>query len=282
MEVNMRHSPLLRTHPANFAFILIAVGVCAWTAVSFATKLTGAETLRVMSQVYNALLDPRSNSGLAVAIVAGVVMCMIVGPALIRLVLSKRAFVAAAVLAMAFLDPLLAVAAVAAVLSAFAFVRFCYGGVGASISSLFDFSAIAWPLRILYTFAGAVLVLAILTMPRLPIDASSFLPWPIFSVYGVLVAFFGLFVSGYLVGNLYFPLIEGSKWAWLAFIASLIALNPVIGAICSALMIVFFVLISFGKNKRTWVGGANNVNRYFTAGTPESEAIGIFHEQGRK
>lgn len=283
----MRHSPLLRTRPANIAFMLIAIVVFIWSAVVIASKTSILNTVELAGLAISVLSDPRSEPAAFLTLLSGIVFSLLCGPAITRALLSRRLYAVVTVAAIAVIDPLLSVVTVASVISAFAFIRLCYGEVGASFTSLFDFRAISWRQRMLYTFAGAGLVLGILTMPRLPFDVFSLLPWGSSNVYGMAAVLLGLIVSGYIIGNLYFPLISGSKWAIGAFLAAMAVVNPVIAGImaCGVVALVWLrwsdVAPPASRKKRRTFSPCPHDAHYLNAMHP-SQGVPIQEMLGRK
>lgn len=176
----MRRSPLLHTAHANFLFALIGVSLFGWVSFAAAKTVSGYSVGDLLSLATAGNWPLLFGAGLVMGVVA------FVAPIIVRLILAKRILVLVAVIALVVVDPLLAVATVTAVLLSMGLIRAAHGGIGATVSEAFDFSEISFPWKVLFTIGGALIVVGISTMPRLPLDISSFLPWPVFSVYGLI------------------------------------------------------------------------------------------------
>lgn len=289
----MRHSPLLHTSLSSFLMALIAVGAFGWAcliAVHAALNLAPAEVLALVKSA-------EIPSVLAAGITTGVVAFL--GPRVIRFVLAKRGLVFLAVASLALVDPLLALATVLLIFLAFGLIRAFHRGAGSTITQVFDFSDISWPWKVLFAIGGALIVLGIATMPRLSWILSSFLPWPVFSIYGILTVAGASVILGFVVGNFYFPKIIGSTWAMLAFFSVMLIINPVVGGISTVYGLILMLVESKQSDRVHYVGDNNYdcdddwvdpfhpllqkndyagqmIERSLTPCTPESEASGIY------
>lgn len=286
----MRRSPLLHTAPANFLFALIVIAVFGWMSLIAAKSVLGYSAHDLFNTALAGDWRLVAGAGLVIGVAA------VVGPMLVRQILAKRILVMLTIAALLVIDPLMALTAVSAVLLALGLVRAAYGGVVSTLAQAFDFSDISSPWKILFTFGGALIVVGVATMPRLSLDLSLVLPWPVFSIYGLITVTSLCMAIGFVVGNVYFPKIIHSTWAMLAFFCAMLVINPVVGAIAT----VYGLLLMFVENLQAdtvyYVNEVNGneddshfpymmeneagrmIEQSLTPATPESEARGIFND----
>ncbi|WHQ45900.1 hypothetical protein [Alcaligenes faecalis] len=286
----MRRSRLLQTALANFLFSLIGIFIFGWIALIAAKSVLGYSVLDLWGLVTAGNWPILLGTGLIIGFVA------FVAPMIFRQILATRILVLISVITLAVVDPWLAIAAVIAVLLSLGLVRAAHGGIGASIMNIFDFSDINLQWKVLFTFGGALIVLGITTMSRISSGIEAFLPWPVFSIYGLVTVAFFCFSMGFFIGNFYFPKIISSIWAMLAFVCVMLAINPAVGAIATVygflLMFVegrqadklYYVddraeeiapYYSFIKNNEA----AKMIEHSLTPATTEAEARGIYRHE---
>lgn len=283
----MRHSPLLHTALARFLMALIAIGAFGWAcliAVHAALNLAPTEALALVKSA-------GIPSVLAAGITTGVVAFL--GPRVIRFVLAKRGLIFLALAALVLVDPLLAAATALACSLGLCIVRAAYSDIGANLTRTFAFSDISFSWKVLFTVGGALILVGIATTPRLSLDLSLLLPWPVFSIYGLLAIAASSVVLGYVAGNICFPKIIHSTWAMLAVFCAMLVINPVVGAIVTAYGLVLMLVESHETGHIYYVGddddeidpfhplivnneAAKMIERSLTPCTPESEASGIY------
>lgn len=221
----MRHSPLLTTPLAQFLLALVAVGVLGGVCLSVAHTafdLTSDDVLILAT-----------NNGIPAAVAVGLAVgaATSLGPAVIRFVLAKRILILLTLIALGLIEPLLAIVSVLAMLFVFGMLRAPHNREGSILAQFFTFNALSWPRRILYTFGGMLIVLAILTAPRLPMDIDPLLPWPLYSISGLATMLVISIPLGYITGNNCFPRLLRSRrrWAMLAFFGVMLKINPFVG-----------------------------------------------------
>lgn len=286
----MRRSPLLHTAPANFLFSLIVITVFGWMGF-IALESVFSYSIQELFDLASAG-DWRfvTGTGFIVGVAA------LFGPMLVRQILAKRILVMLTIVALLVIDPLLALTAVSAIFLTLGLVRAIHGALALTLGQAFDFSDITLPWKILFTFGGTLIVLGVATMPRLSLDLSLLLPWPVFSIYGLLTVTFLSLAMGFVVGNVYFPKIIHSTMAMLAFFCAMLAINPVVGAIATVYgLLLMFVekqqaetVYYFNEGSSEEDGSnfprmmdneaAKMIERSLTPATPESEARGIFND----
>lgn len=281
----MRHSPLLTTSLAHLLMALIAVGAFGWICVTVAHTAFKLGPNEVLKFAKDSGFPAALSAGLAVGAVA------FLGPVVIRFVLARRILIFLALTALILVDPLLAGATVIAILIAFGILRAAHSRVGASLALLLNFNDIEWPLRIIYTLGGVLIVLAMFTTTPLAMYIDALLPWPLFSVYGLIAVLSVSIVLSYITGNIYFPKLINRRWALLAHFCAMLAINPVVG-LFSIIHGLFLVLSGWSASHArlsmddnsvwsdtdlpSWQIPGEWLRLIYTAGTMESEAFGTY------
>ncbi|NHC60096.1 hypothetical protein [Paenalcaligenes suwonensis] len=219
----MRHSPLLHTPLARLLMALIAVGSFGWTCITI--------TEAILNMAPTEILELVAHKGIpavfAASIITGVVGFL--GPRVIRFVLAKRYLIILALTALILINPFLAATTVPAILLTFCLLRAVHSKIGTRLISILNFSDISLPRKVLYTLGGTLIIMAIPTTPRLSLDIGALLPWPLFSIVGLLTVVSVSIVLGYIAGNLYFPKVIHRNWAMLVFFFTILSINPVVG-----------------------------------------------------
>lgn len=219
----MRHSPLLHTPLARLLMALIAVGSFGWTSITITEAILDIAPTEILELVAH----KETPAVFAASIITGVVGFL--GPRVIRFVLAKRYLIILALTALVLIDTFLAAATVLAILLTFFLLRAVHSKIGTKLMSIFNFSDISLPQKALYTLGGMFMVMAISTTPRLSLDIDALLPWPLFSIVGLLTVISVSIVLGYIAGNLYFPKAIHRNWTMLGFFFTILSINPVVG-----------------------------------------------------